>query len=96
MNESELARLEQLGRQIEETGESFLAQLYHEGQIRELQHRRAKLVTATHKRMSMIVDNSEDPQIPRDVAALAEIDAQLQDLSVELLRVTPVDRRFPN
>jgi hypothetical protein len=46
MNESELARLEQLGRQIEATGESYMGQLYNEGKIQDLQHRREQLVAA--------------------------------------------------
>jgi hypothetical protein len=93
MNESELARLEQLGRQIETTGESYLGQLYNEGKIQELQHKKAQLVAALDLAGKK---NPDDPQIPRGIARVAEIDTELCVLRAEHLRVTPVCRQFPN
>jgi hypothetical protein len=89
MTPTELARLERRGREMEERGESFLAQFHYQKQIHGLQRQRAEILRAATKK------NPNDKAIPRGVA-IADIDAQLRDLSVELLRVTPVCRQFPN
>ena len=85
--------LERLGRQIEATGESYLGQLYNEGKIQDLQHRRAQLVAAAARAGKK---NPNDPQIPRGVAAIADIDAELCVLEAARLRAMPTNRRYPN
>jgi hypothetical protein len=93
MNESELARLEQLGRRIEQGGECIFRQLNYENEICKLTEKLSRWTVAFTRAQNI---NPKHPLLLRAKKTIAEFTTNLDALRYLFLKSWRPDRRHPN
>jgi hypothetical protein len=93
MTPTELARLEELGRQIEQSGECIFHQLFHENEIRKLTEKLSRWTVAFTRAQNI---NPKHPLLLRAKTKIAEFTTDLDALRYLFLKSWRPDRRHPN
>jgi hypothetical protein len=93
MTPTELARLERLGRRIEETDECIFHQLDYENEICKLTEKLSRWTAAFTRAQNI---NPEHPLLLRAKKTIAELTTNLDALRYLFLKSWRPDRRRPN